>query len=116
MIYLALKVALSAALIVAVSEIARRNSSAAALLASLPLVSVLAFIWLYLDTHDVDKVAELSGGIFWLVLPSLLLFLALPLLLRAGLNFWLSLLLSCALTALAYLGVLLLLKRWESTI
>lgn len=112
MVYLVLKFVLSAALIVAVSEIARRNNSAAALLASLPLVSVLAFVWLYLDTRDVEKIAALSGGIFWLVIPSLLLFLVLPVLLRLGVNFWLSLLLSCALTALAYLGMTLLLKRW----
>ena len=116
MVYLVLKFALSAALIVAVSEIARRNSSAAALLASLPLVSVLAFVWLYLDTHDTAKIAALSGSVFWLVIPSLLLFLTLPVLLRLGVNFWLSLLLSCTLTAVAYMGMTLLLKRFEIVI
>ncbi len=112
MTYLALKFALSAALIVAVSEIARRNSSVAALLASLPLVSVLAFVWLYLDTRDAEKIAVLSGSVFWLVIPSLLLFLALPALLRAGVSFWVALPASCALTALGYLGMTLALKRF----
>lgn len=112
MTYLLIKFALSAAVIVAVSEIARRNSSAAALLASLPLVSVLAFVWLYLDTRDAAKIAELSSSVFWLVIPSLLLFLALPALLRAGISFWVALPISCLLTALGYLGMTVLLKRF----
>ncbi|MEK6807195.1 MAG: DUF3147 family protein [Pseudomonadota bacterium] len=112
MAYLIFKFALSAALIVAVSELARRNSSAAALFASLPLVSVLAFVWLYLDTHDAEKIAALSGSVFWLVIPSLLLFLALPVLLRAGVSFWIALPVSCLLTAAGYLGMAVLLKRF----
>lgn len=50
--------------------------------ASIPLVSVLAFIWLYIDTKDSSKISELSYGIFWLVIPSLSLFLLLPFLLK----------------------------------
>lgn len=98
----AVKVALSAVVIVAVSEIAKRNSLWAAALASLPLASLLAFIWLYLDTGDTARVAALSQGIFWLVLPSLVLFLVLPLLLRAGWSFWPGLAASALATAVAY--------------
>jgi hypothetical protein len=105
----ALKIALSALILVAVAEVAKRSTFWAAALASLPLVSLLAFVWLYLDTGDVQKVAALAGGIFWLVLPSLLLFVLLPLLLRNGLGFWLSLAVSSAATALAYLGMIRLL-------
>ena len=105
----ALKIALSALILVAVAEIAKRSSFWAAALASLPLTSLLAFVWLYLDTGDVQRVAALAGGIFWLVLPSLLLFVLLPLLLRNGLGFWLSLAISSAATALAYLGMVRLL-------
>lgn len=105
----ALKVALSALVIVAVAEIAKRSTLWAAALASLPLTSLLAFVWLYLDTGDAHRVAALSGSIFWLVLPSLLLFVLLPLLLRGGLGFWSSLALSSAATALAYLGAIRLL-------
>ena len=104
-----LKIALSALILVAVAEVAKRSTFWAAALASLPLVSLLAFVWLYLDTGDVQKVAALAGGIFWLVLPSLLLFVLLPLLLRNGLGFWLSLAVSSAATALAYLGMIRLL-------
>lgn len=105
----ALKLALSALILVVVAEVAKRSTFWAAALASLPLTSLLAFIWLYLDTGDVQKIAALSGSIFWLVLPSLLLFVLLPLLLRNGLGFWLSLAVSSAATALAYLGMIKLL-------
>lgn len=109
--YLALKFIISAAVIVAVSEIARRSSLFGAFVASLPLTSLLAFVWLYRDTGDVAQIAALSASIFWFVLPSLLLFVLLPVLLRAGMGFWLSLALSCATTALAYGLATLLLRR-----
>ncbi|MFA5938617.1 MAG: DUF3147 family protein [Sinimarinibacterium sp.] len=112
MLYLVLKFAISAALIVAVSEIARRSSLFGALVASLPLTSLLAFVWLYRDTGDVAQVAALSSSIFWLVLPSLLLFVLLPVLLRAGIGFGLSLLVACAVTAAAYGLTILVLRRF----
>jgi hypothetical protein len=105
----ALKVGLSALIIVVIAETAKRSTFWAAAVASLPLTSLLAFVWLYLDTGDTQKVAALAGGIFWLVLPSLLLFVLLPLLLRNGLGFWFSLAVSSAATALAYLGMIKLL-------
>ena len=105
----ALKIGLSALVLVAVAEVAKRSTFWAAALASLPLTSLLAFVWLYLDTGDVQKVAALAGGIFWLVLPSLLLFVLLPVLLRHGWGFWLSLAVSSGATALAYLGMVKLL-------
>jgi hypothetical protein len=104
-----LKVVLSALVIVAVAEIAKRSTLWAAALASLPLTSLLAFVWLYLDTGDVQKIAALSGSIFWLVLPSLALLVLLPLLLRHGWGFWASLAVASAATALAYLGMIRLL-------
>jgi len=96
------KVVVSALVIVAVAEIAKRASIWAAVLASLPITSLMAFIWLYLDTGDTGRVAALSQGIFWLVLPSLALFLLLPVLLRSGWSFWPSLTLSSAATIVAY--------------
>ena len=108
----ALKIGLSALILVAIAEVAKRSTFWAAALASLPLTSLLAFVWLYLDTGDVQKIAALAGGIFWLVLPSLLLFVLLPLLLRSGLGFWFSLAASVAATALAYLGMIKLLAAF----
>ena len=108
----ALKIALSALILVAIAEVAKRSTFWAAALASLPLTSLLAFVLLYLDTGDVQKVAALCSGIFWLVLPSLLLFVLLPILLRGGLGFWFSLAASIAATALAYLGMIKLLSMF----
>ena len=111
MLYYALKVIISALLIVAISEIAKRSTGFAALVASLPLTSLLAFIWLQLEDSPPEKIAELSNQIFWLVIPSLLLFLLLPLLLKHGLSFWISLGISVAATAGCYLAFLPLLRR-----
>jgi len=111
MIYYALKFAISALVIVLVSEIAKRSSGFAALVAALPLTSLLAMVWLHFDGVDSAKIAELSSQIFWLVLPSLLLFLLLPLLLKHGLGFWFSLGLSMAATVACYFVLLSLLRR-----
>ena len=109
--YYLIKLVVSALVVVAVSEIAKRNSEFAALVASLPLTSLLAIIWLRIEGSQITQIAELSQQIFWLVLPSLVLFLLLPLLLRQGLEFWLSLGLSSAATILCYLLMIPLLRR-----
>jgi len=96
------KLAITTLLIVLISEIAKRSSFAGAILASIPLVSVLAMIWLYVDTNDVTKVSALATSVFWLVLPSLALFVSLPLLLKQGLNFYLSMSISLLLTVGCY--------------
>ncbi|MEZ5560094.1 MAG: DUF3147 family protein [Pseudomonadales bacterium] len=112
MIQYVIKVALTAVLVVAVTEIAKRSPLWASILASLPVTSLLAFIWLYLDTGSAVNVAVLARGIFWLVLPSLVLFLLLPVLLGSGLPFWLSLGVSCAGTVAAYFFMIWLLPRF----
>lgn len=105
------KILLTTAVVVAVSEIAKRSTFWGAALASLPLTSVLAFVWLYLDTGQTQRVADLSQGVFWLVIPSLLLFVLLPLLLRSGWGFWSSLGVACIATAVAYFVVIWCLER-----
>lgn len=102
MTYLIIKTLISALVIVAVSEIARRSSLFGALVASLPLTSLLAFIWVYRDTGDAAKIAALSTSIFWLVLPSLVLFLLLPVLLRRGFQFPLAICLATGAMLTAY--------------
>jgi hypothetical protein len=111
LLYYALKIAVSAAAIVAVSEIAKRHSGIAALVAALPLTSLLAFVWLHVEGSSSAAIGELSSQIFWLVLPSLVLFLALPVLLKYGLNFWFSLGISVAATVACYLTMLPLLRK-----
>ena len=112
MVYYAVKVLLSAVLIVLVTEIAKRSTLAGALIASLPLTSVLAFVWLYWDTRDAAKVAGLSIDILWLVIPSLALFVALPLLIRLGWGFWSSLVASMAVTIVCYAATVVALHRF----
>lgn len=102
MTYYLLKIAVTTLLIVVISEVAERSSLAGAVLASIPLISVLAMMWLYIDTKDVAKVSALSSSVFWLVIPSLALFVSLPLLLKQGLNFYLSLGVSIGLTVGCY--------------
>lgn len=110
MLYYAVKLLISATIIVAVSELAKRQAAWAGALASLPLVSLLAMVWLYIDTRSAEQVASLSMSIFWLVLPSLVLFLALPLYLRHGLGFTVSLTLAMVAMLAAY-GLMLLALR-----
>jgi hypothetical protein len=112
MLYTAIKVAITALLVVAISEIAKRSTTLGAIIGSLPLTSLLAFIWLYSENGDTQKIAELSQSIFWYVLPSLVLFIALPLLLKTGLGFWLALVVSCGLTFAAYLVMAAILARF----
>ena len=109
--YTVIKIMISAMLIVAIAELAKRGTWLGALLASLPIVSLLAIVWLYVDTRDIEKIASLSTDIFWLVLPSLSFFIALPWLLRMRLNFWLSLGLALAIMMLCYLLLAVLLKK-----
>lgn len=116
MLYYLFKIIISAVLIFAISEIAKRHSGFAALIASLPITSLLAFIWLHVESTPNEQLALLSGQVFWLVLPSLVLFLAFPMLLRAGVEFWLSLLLSMMATAMCYFVLLTLLKRYGITL
>lgn len=102
MLYLAIKAALSGVIIAIVSEVARRNPGWGALIASLPLISILGMIWLWRDTADPVRLAAHAEATFWFVLPSLPLFLLVPLLLRQGMGFWLALALGCALTMALY--------------
>jgi hypothetical protein len=114
--YYLCKVIISALIIVAVSEIAKRNSGFAALVASLPLTSLLAIIWLRVEGTQNAQIAELSQQIFWLVLPSLVLFALFPLLLKQGIEFWLSLGLASSATLLCYLLMIPLLRRFGVSI
>jgi F0F1-type ATP synthase assembly protein I len=103
-----LKMLVSALLVAGASELARRSTVAGALLVSLPLTSLLALVWLWRDTHDAARIAAFSTDILWLVLPSLALFIVLPLALRGGFGFWTSLGAGVIATAAAYGAALLL--------
>ena len=103
MLQLVAKALLSGALIAAISEIGKRLPTVAALVASLPLISVLGMILLWRARPDAENMAVHAQATFWYVLPSLPMFLVIPALLRGGLHFWLALALGCALTVALYL-------------
>ncbi len=111
MLQATIKVLLTSLLVVAASEAGKRNVLAGAVIASLPLTSVLAMSWLYFDTGDTQRVSALAHGIFWLILPSLILLLALPFLLNRGWGFLPSLAVSVTLTTAGYLAMIALLNR-----
>ena len=100
--YLIVKAALSGALIAIISEVAKRYPGLGGMIASLPLVSVLGMIWLWRDKPDVANMAAHAEATFWFVLPSLPMFLLIPVLLRHGLSFWAALAIGCGLTVLLY--------------
>lgn len=100
------KALLAGAMIAAISEIGRRLPATAAIIASLPLVSVLGMVFLWWAKPDAENMAVHSAATFWYVLPSLPMFLAIPVMLRGGMNFWLALALGCALTVLLYFAMM----------
>lgn len=112
MFYYIIKLIVTTVLIVIISEVAKRSSLIGAILASIPLVSVLAMIWLYVETKDVAKVSALASSVFWLVLPSLALFLVLPQLLKHGMNFYLGLGISSTVTVICYFIMVAVLSRF----
>ena len=79
---------------------------------SLPLISILAFIWLWRDTGDSERIAALAQSTFWFVLPTLPMFLVLPALLRNGMGFWPALGLACLITLALYAATVWTLGRF----
>ena len=111
MLYLIVKAALSGVIVTIVSEVAQRRPALGALIVSLPLVSILAILWLWRDTGDSDRIAAHAEATFWLVLPTLPMFVVFAALLRGGVGFWASLIASCALTVVLYAVMVWLLPR-----
>ena len=112
MVYYTLKLIITALLIVLISEIGKRYSLAGALLAAIPLVSILAMVWMYIDTHSSQSAVEFSQRIVWLIAPSMTLFIAFPFLIKKGLSFYPSLSISTALTIVVYYTVILILEKF----
>jgi len=101
-LYLILKSAISGVIIAVVSETAKRSPGLGALIASLPLVSILGMIWLWRDTSDPVRMEAHVGATFWYVLPSLPMFLLVPALMKRGAGFWPALAAGCLLTIVLY--------------
>lgn len=111
MTYYIVKLIISAIVIVLVSETAKRSSLIGGIIASIPLISVLAMIWLYVDTKDVKQISALATSVFWLVIPSLALFISLPVLLKYGIGFYQSMGLSILITVICYFTMIFILGK-----
>lgn len=110
MTYFIVKALVTGVIVALIAELSRRYELLAATLASLPLVSILAFVWIYLESRDTGKLIGMSHDIFWLVLPTLVFFLLFPALLKHAMSFWLALLSACLIMVLLYGLTLWLLK------
>ena len=108
--YLIVKTIITVIIIVAISEIARRSSFIAGILASIPLTSALAITWLYFDTKEIKPVVDLTNSILLLIPPSLTFFVVLPLALKK-LDFIYSIFISIIVTVLVYWLYIALLSR-----
>ena len=111
MAYYITKLVITALLIVLISEIAKRSSLFGAMLAAIPLVSILAMTWMYIDTNSSTKAVEFSQSIVWLIAPSMTLFIVFPILIKKGLGFYLSISIATLLTILAYYSVIMILEK-----
>ena len=111
MIYFIIKTLITVIIVVTVSEIAKRSSLLAGLLASIPLTSFLAFIWLYWEKRDSQMVIDLSNSILLMIIPSFTFFIILPLALKLSNSFVLSMILATISTILAYLIFTLILNK-----
>ncbi len=111
MSWLVSKYLLTAAVVVAVSEVAKRSDKLGALIAALPLVTVLALIWLHLEQQPTQKIASHAWYTFWYVVPTLPMFLVFPVLL-GRLGFWPTLLSCVLLTVVCFVGFAVLLRRF----
>jgi hypothetical protein len=99
---LLVRAAISGVVIAVASELARRSTLLGAVVISLPLTSILAIVWLYRDSRDTDEIASFAWSILWIIPPSLVFFVVLPLSLGRGLAFAPALLLAAGATLAAY--------------
>jgi hypothetical protein len=108
----AIRAILSGIIIALIAVIGRKAPAVGALIASLPLISVIGMIWLWRDTADPLLIANHAQATFWYVLPSLPMFLLMPWLLRAGFGFWVALLSGIVVTIILYLATIMIAARF----
>ena len=102
----AIRAILSGIIVALIALVSRKAPAAGALIASLPLISVIGMIWLWRDTTDPLLLANHAEATFWYVLPSLPMFLLIPMMLRNGYGFWWSLAAGCVVTIILYFAMM----------
>jgi hypothetical protein len=113
MLMLVIKYAVTASVIVLVSEVAKRSDKLGALISSLPFVTILVMIWLHVERQGCQKIGNHAYYTFWYVLPTLPMFLVMPWLMDKGVNFWLALAICAAVTMICFAATALLAKRFD---
>jgi hypothetical protein len=111
-----IKAVISGLLVATISLVAKRYPGWGGLVASLPLVSLLSMLWLYGETRDTERVAALAMGAFWFFLPSIPMFLVIPMMLRSGFSFGLTMGVAIVLTMALYAGMSLIAPRLGITL
>ncbi|MHA7924877.1 MAG: DUF3147 family protein [Marinobacter sp.] len=111
MTWLITKYAVTAALVVLISEVAKRSDKLGALIAAFPMVTVLAMIWLYVEQQPVEKISNHAWYTFWYVLPTLPMFLMFPFLM-ARFGFWQSLAIGVIVTIACFASLAFVTKRF----
>jgi len=106
------KYAITAFIIVVVSEVAKRSGQAGALIASLPLVTVMVMTWLHVEGAGGDRIADHAWYTFWYVLPTLPMFLVMPWLMQRGMSYWFALLIGVAVTLAAFVATAVFARRF----
>jgi hypothetical protein len=105
------KIVLTVILVVAITEVSKKNTVLGGLIASLPLISLLSIIWLFFETRDIQKISNFSYGVFWYVVPSLSLFVSLPLFLKKNIPFPIAIIMACVVCVICYYIMSVILKR-----
>ena len=116
MLYFLTKTILTAIIIIIVSEIAKKSSLLAAIIISIPLTSLLAFIWVYWESKDTEKIIDLSYNTMIMIIPSITFFIVLPIMLKFKFNFSISIIISILSTSIAYYIFIYFLKKYGITI
>lgn len=90
MTWIVIKYLITAAVVVLISEVAKRSDKLGGLVAALPMVTFLALIWLYVEKQPAEKISNHAWYTFWYVVPTLPMFLAFPFL-HDRIGFWATL-------------------------
>ncbi|MBC8198056.1 MAG: DUF3147 family protein [Candidatus Marinimicrobia bacterium] len=112
MSFLIVKYSITAFIIVIISEIAKRHSKLGALISSLPLITIMVMVWLYIENQNIEKISKHAYYTFWYVVPTMPMFIFLPWILSKGINFWISLLGSIILTLCCFIITAIITKKF----
>jgi len=106
-----IKIIISALIIFIASEIAKKDTLVGAIIVSLPMISLLSIIWIYVETRDIERIISFSYSVFSMIIPSLSFFLTLPYFLKKNISFSISLMLSIVIMIVLYFGLATLYKK-----